>query len=62
VRVPDLDWPKDLFIDVTVPRWDRAAILARPGPGLWRDMLNAWVPDGYFPLPVSARERPRATL
>ena len=44
MRVPDLDWPADLFTDVIeVPP---STIVVEPArPNLWTEMVNAWMGD-----------------
>jgi len=49
VRVPDLDWPIDLFTDAS--ETESETIVARPRvvpakSNLWRDMVNAWFGEG----------------
>lgn len=45
MRVPDLDWPADLFADVVIPAADlerQIEAVWRAGTSLRRDMFNAW--------------------
>jgi hypothetical protein len=48
MRVPDLDWPPDLFTDVIGMMPEATVVLyaaAPTKPSLWTDLLNAWM--GY---------------
>ncbi len=63
MRVPDLDWPVDLFKDVIILPDDTVVMLspsAAPKPNLWTDMATSWmgnvVPfDRHPPIPLSGR-------
>jgi hypothetical protein len=56
MRVPDLDWPADLFKDVigVLPEATVALYAAAPmRPTLWADLAKAWMgndarPEGMF--------------
>ena len=39
MRVPDLDWPVDLFTDII-------EVLAAATPNLWSEMTKAWTESG----------------
>ena len=46
MRVPDLNWPDDLFTDVSgaLLEMTEAASESVPArPGLWANMLNTWM-------------------
>jgi hypothetical protein len=45
VRVPDLDWPVDLFTDAIVPV-ARPLVVAPAKPALWPEMANSWIGGG----------------
>lgn len=42
MRVPDLDWPADLFTDV-IEVWPETITVAPAKPNLWTDMIKAWI-------------------
>jgi hypothetical protein len=44
MRVPDLDWPADLFKDVIVYVPETIAIFPSM-PSLWTEMAKAWMGD-----------------
>jgi hypothetical protein len=46
VRVPDLNWPADLFTDVAGTLLEMTEVASETvpvTPGLWADMLDAWM-------------------
>jgi hypothetical protein len=43
MRVPDLDWPTDLFSDVIEEPAENVVMAATARPGLWADMVRAWI-------------------
>ena len=52
MRVPDLNWPADLFKDVigVLPEATVALYAAAPTrPSLWADLANAWMGNGARP-------------
>jgi hypothetical protein len=52
VRLPDLNWPIDLFTDVTMPIPKTIAMVlptAAATPTLWKDMLSSWIGTGASP-------------
>lgn len=52
MRLPDLNWPTDLFTDEAAAMLETDPIISRPDPSdpvLWADMLNAWLRTGAAP-------------
>ena len=45
MRVPDLDWPDDLFTDASLPVLGTAATLPPlfERPTLWKEMAELWI-------------------
>ena len=49
MRVPDLNWPVNLFEDAVMTETDTIVVLAdvpAAKPALWREMVNTWIGDG----------------
>jgi hypothetical protein len=46
VRVPDLDWPADLFTDIIEARPESIVAPAAAKRSLWMEMTNAWTRTG----------------
>ncbi len=59
MRVPDLDWPADLFSDVIeVPAEKNAIVPTSTRPGLWADMVRVWT-SNEPPWPVKIFTSPQ---
>ena len=59
MRVPDLNWPADLFKDVPGPLLEMTEVASETTsvtPGLWANMLNVWMRKDPTP-DVHKRER-----
>lgn len=49
MRVPDLDWPADLFTDVIVLPGETVVKIFRAAPAtptLWSEMVSSWMEGG----------------
>ena len=49
MRVPNLDWPADLFTDVTTSPPKKIMVPstnATTKPALWKDMVDEWIGNG----------------
>jgi hypothetical protein len=46
VRVPDLNWPTNLFIDALMPCPETITVAKR---SLWKEIVDFWVGDGILP-------------
>ena len=51
MRVPDLDWPADLFTDVIILMPETIAIFPST-PNLWSEMEEAWMGDDMLDAPA----------
>ena len=60
MRVPDLNWPVDLFTDVIMLPSETIVVLSAE-PNLWTEMVDSWIENGAasdarWPIPMFEAE------